>query len=1414
MLSRRKSKAQALTEFALILPILLMLILGVLEASRIVWAYITVQTAAREAARYAISGRPNLLSTATGDCTTPEGEVNGEPWVCDPEDRAAAIRAVAIERGETLFVSEICGDDGVPPSSEYIDPACRDLGGAFGVVVSGQFVDTSTDPTSVGIKADYAGDQGLNVVVATYYNVEMIDPIFDTILGGNFIRVRGEVEMQNEGLDQSLGFPPPPSNISFDPEEAGGVFSSGAAVVPERSEQQQNLPLEITLRTHQIGTYHVVLEEKVPGSNPAAGTGVKYTIGCEVDGGATEYNVTSPSVEVAATCVITQGVTAGDYLLYSTKTTDQVAIGWYGEASNPSTFTVLKGDTPLVQIDGGDVWASNSNVSIKLVNHQDALDGPFDVYYSDGTNETLIQGGITDTTPDLDITNWRIPKSLEGKCPQGSSTPCTLITRKSSEPSPGGIIHASGEFYVNTPEIILSQAVDEYPRGALLTAFLQGHTPNSNYDIRIEGVTSGIDALVANVSTDGIGQFSPIEEFIQIGWTDGAYKLRTYEPGDTSTPIASVDFTINTPAGPYITVDGGYTWPIDSTINIRLFQHDPNVIHYLNFGNIRVKVSGGGDTFDSGSSGAVVLPYRIPITAATASTGPKLYEVASHHDSTGALQATRDVTVLPVPVIRVLEGDTVLPNSEITIRIDNHSPNTSYKIYYGKDVGIDTDSGKFLFTMITDGSGSAERTYALKDLPLTPAPDFTKPDTCGCYGVFYHMYSEAINLDRVAFTQMAISPADLAITKVELPPNVEINTTAPITLTIANLRPVTVSRYFDVDFYQNPAPLIPKYNANNFNFPGDAKYWENYLAPNGQPGYTVTVTHPDFFFNEYGDFDIYGFADTTDYILYEASETNNITNTVVSVTCVPQQITNGFTWGERRYNSGWTQKQAGSFANADGSLRLISDGFSTYGNNDDASNRGHYYVHLQNPITTSTGVDFIVRVTDVGDVTFNSKGGMQLRDTLNSRSRKIEFNLYWDSFENQYRLQVSVRTGFSNNVTGWKDSGLVDLTSGPVWLRINRKADSNTFRFYYAQQSAKPTTDAEWGSPYTEASVDMADFLYAGVFNASYWNNNYTTSDFDNFTYTDASVCANPATVAPDPVPAGITQCTDLLEEVSFESVPAQNWILGSDEGVTQAASVLQAHSGLYRVVAPTFDLGFNEPYFYQKFTMPSFVISTTTNFSFNIYQKDDALGSDDAADQFYAIVSTAPSPASAITDPKLIADGIHTQDYQFVNVTLPITSSVNVEDYADQDLYLYLYNTSNSTCGAGTCHDTEYSFDDAKLTVCTTQPPPSPITTQMSGSVTLHRLGGSSERLPGVRVWAYAEGGQLFETFTAADGSYNFYNLPLGEYVIYSEYHFIDPIDPSQIETLATNSTTTVKSSDTGANPLVLNLDLYTITP
>jgi hypothetical protein len=76
-LNPKKNKAQAMVEFALVLPILLMLLYGILEAGRLLFIYSTIVTASRQAVRY---------GSATG-----EGSTTGFPRYQD----CAGIRDAA-----------------------------------------------------------------------------------------------------------------------------------------------------------------------------------------------------------------------------------------------------------------------------------------------------------------------------------------------------------------------------------------------------------------------------------------------------------------------------------------------------------------------------------------------------------------------------------------------------------------------------------------------------------------------------------------------------------------------------------------------------------------------------------------------------------------------------------------------------------------------------------------------------------------------------------------------------------------------------------------------------------------------------------------------------------------------------------------------------------------------------------------------------------------------------------------------------------------------------------------------------------------------------------------------------------------------------------------------------------------------
>jgi hypothetical protein len=133
VLSRKKRNGQTLVEFALTLPILLVLLFGIIEFGRIFQAWVTLQNSARAAARYATTGQYNqniyALNTNGADdanshvpCIRGTGSAaeRGIQAVLMPNNPANTQNHVQIfERGtEMLFATWYSGDDCNPQIDE------------------------------------------------------------------------------------------------------------------------------------------------------------------------------------------------------------------------------------------------------------------------------------------------------------------------------------------------------------------------------------------------------------------------------------------------------------------------------------------------------------------------------------------------------------------------------------------------------------------------------------------------------------------------------------------------------------------------------------------------------------------------------------------------------------------------------------------------------------------------------------------------------------------------------------------------------------------------------------------------------------------------------------------------------------------------------------------------------------------------------------------------------------------------------------------------------------------------------------------------------------------------------------------------------------------------------------------------
>lgn len=180
---KHSSPGQAIVEFALIITVLLLIIFLIVEASRILWAWITVQNAAREGARYAV----------TGQFDPPPCEFDGDVkygHTCN-DLRVASIVSRAKQGLAGLPLNE---------TSTVFEDDNYYLIEVWGVNQSGQ------------PQPNFAGLPNSPVVVRVYYRVPIVTPILSSIVSS--VPVFGQVTMTNESFgslgnsNQGQGVPP------------------------------------------------------------------------------------------------------------------------------------------------------------------------------------------------------------------------------------------------------------------------------------------------------------------------------------------------------------------------------------------------------------------------------------------------------------------------------------------------------------------------------------------------------------------------------------------------------------------------------------------------------------------------------------------------------------------------------------------------------------------------------------------------------------------------------------------------------------------------------------------------------------------------------------------------------------------------------------------------------------------------------------------------------------------------------------------------------------------------------------------------------------------------------------------------------------------------------------------------------
>lgn len=202
-------KGQALVEFALVAIALLLFMFIIIESGRIFWAWNTVQNAAREGARYAVTGRKER--NPDGTCPVAHLPKFNSPLqnnACrDADDfRPASVISITHNTLAGLPINEL--------SETASDTNYYDIY-VYGVDKQGNFRG-SLEPVPFG-PDPYAGDPNQTVTVRVVYRVPIITPILSGIIGS--VKLEGVATENNEpfgqlgNANQGIGVPPPPPPI-------------------------------------------------------------------------------------------------------------------------------------------------------------------------------------------------------------------------------------------------------------------------------------------------------------------------------------------------------------------------------------------------------------------------------------------------------------------------------------------------------------------------------------------------------------------------------------------------------------------------------------------------------------------------------------------------------------------------------------------------------------------------------------------------------------------------------------------------------------------------------------------------------------------------------------------------------------------------------------------------------------------------------------------------------------------------------------------------------------------------------------------------------------------------------------------------------------------------------------------------
>ena len=1081
-MGHQKNRGQGLVEFALILPVLVLILLGIAEGAHVIQAYIAAQNAVKDAARYAVSGKP-LNST-------------GDPWTMPPDQRINYIENVAIKSSAGTAYSRVITD--VTQYDTFLDRSTCDASCAGVLGIRVDWIEYDVDGNERIVQANHPGIEGSDVRISLYHNVALFDPIYAAIVPDGYFTIQASMVMRNEGGQPITGAPPPfEEGSGGNPGSGtGGPNTSPLLEIQDGQSHPAGETIYIRVRQHDVNTtYNIYVDNTLVGpvTTDSQGNGI-----------------------VAYTIPLNKPV--GTYTVESRALDDTQIATTFLTVTQPILPTILTNE---------EILPFGSVLTYTLISHAPLTNYNIDLQ-KDGSTVANLNPLSTDNNGisafPAAYESYTIPN--DGSLAEGTYIIRSINAVSSTTAATRSLTLREGCIKINQGNCGESVTT---PNNIYLNILVQKHTPFRDYIIKLHNTDTGADTIINPAqSTDAFGNIYLVYALPDT-LPDGNYAIQTEDAEYPGAVIAQTPLVVSTPPTPFIAVVGGYSWPAGSTIEFQLRNHDPNT-QYDIFWEDQLIIADVTATTDA--NGFLSLRYTIPYSTPQGFNYTLQSKPHSTNPSPGGYTAqSPDIEVIPNPYLRIAQGNTQVPGAPVTVELHNHNINNQYYVYVEEEGSTPPGRALPYNPVTTDGVGNGSIRY---DIPanLTPGSVVT---------VTSYLDSQS-PITPTAQTIIQLLAADLQVLSIETPANPTFNAEMPITVTVANMAPVTIThRSFDVDLYLDP-PTTPDLGRSLP--PGDQKIW---LQPPLAYSETRTFTTTLAVYGAY-DHNLWARADTSNRIPEgqdcntnpASNECNNLLSTTITPpTCLLEYDGSALTGLQAYGDTDLSQPDP-----VPNKLQLISTGRSTWGTNDNSSNHGLFYAYRTINFSGSTDFEVLTRISTTDPNA--QKWGIELRDSTSGTSAKIDWGYYRNGGGVQYRSRRP-----NGNRRGGTVASVPSPATTPLWLRVQRVG--NTVTLYYSTQNTTtpPTTWTSGRTITNNPIINGSNQTLIGLFSASYTTNSPQTFDALDFRICEPD-CTNPSSVP---------------YSINFDGVVDAGWnthAFGDAASPTPSFSEILAHTPIY----------------------------------------------------------------------------------------------------------------------------------------------------------------------------------------------------------------------------------------------------------